>query len=161
MGTLPREYDDGRRLLRAYIVRMWWGQKIERARELRQRQTRAEALAWKLLRDRRLGGLKFRRQQAIGPFIADFYCHKLRLVLELDGAIHNTPKQINYDIGRTKYLRSLGLRVVRLPNHRVTKDNIWKAIFGASDSKPPADIARERGHSRGVGLGPSPPTDLT
>ena len=60
------------------------------ARELRQKQTPAEEILWALLRRKNLVGLKFRRQQQLGPFIADFYCHRARLVVEVDGGVHET-----------------------------------------------------------------------
>src|SRR5678815_4949580 len=85
--------------------------KIPRAREFRGKPTRAEAKAWKLLRNRRLAGLKFRRQHPIGPYIADFYCHEHRLVLEIDGSIHGTPEQIRHDRVRTAYIEAQGVSV--------------------------------------------------
>ena len=68
---------------------------LERARELRKQQTPTEEILWECLRDRRLLNTKFRRQHNIGQFIADFYCHPARLVIELDGEIH----QFNYQSG--------------------------------------------------------------
>jgi len=59
------------------------------ARELREKQTPAEALLWQLLRNRRLLGFKFRRQHQFGDYIADFYCHEARLIIECDGSVHN------------------------------------------------------------------------
>jgi len=58
------------------------------ARRLRREQTAPEGVLWSHLRNRRLGGLKFRRQQAIGPYVADFFCAKARLVVELNGRMH-------------------------------------------------------------------------
>jgi very-short-patch-repair endonuclease len=57
------------------------------ARQLRQSETLAEEIAWNLLRDRKAFGLKFRRQQPLGGYIVDFYCHELRLIIELDGEV--------------------------------------------------------------------------
>lgn len=74
----------------------------QRARELRQPQTRAEAILWRQLRDRRLKGLKFRRQHPIGHFIVDFHCPKHQLVVEIDGDTHATHAE--YDQGRTERL---------------------------------------------------------
>ena len=67
------------------------------ARELRRSQTDAEELLWGLLRNRRLGGYKFRRQQVLGHFILDFYCPQVRLAIELDGGGHAEPSQSRYD----------------------------------------------------------------
>ena len=63
--------------------------------------------------------LKFRRQKVIGPYIVDFYCHELGLVIELDGSQHGTDDAIEYDAERTKFLEALGLTVVRYWNHDV------------------------------------------
>jgi very-short-patch-repair endonuclease len=72
---------------------------------------RAEKRLWNLLRDRRFGGLKFRRQHPIGPYTADFYCARAMLVVELDGAIHQTARE--RDVVRDAYMRGLGIRVCR------------------------------------------------
>ena len=84
--------------------------------------TPAEKLLWKLLRNRRLRGWKFRRQSAIATYIADFYCHELRLIVELDGDVHSTPSQIAHDENRDFYLNYLGIEVFRIPNRQVYDD---------------------------------------
>ena len=63
-----------------------------------------------------LNGLKFVRQEPIGPFIADFVCHAEKLVLEIDGATHGETSELAYDAARTRYLQSLGFRVLRVSN---------------------------------------------
>ena len=75
-----------------------------RAREMRHVDTWAEKSAWKLLRDRRMFGLKFRRQVPIDNYIVDFYCHEIRLIIELDGLVHDDPVQIRKDTIRTTRL---------------------------------------------------------
>ena len=75
--------------------------KLALARRFRRQPTPAEAEAWQLLRDERILGLKFRRQQLVAGFIVDFYCASLRLVLELDGGAHDDPVQAEYDARRT------------------------------------------------------------
>jgi very-short-patch-repair endonuclease len=92
-----------------------------RARELRQSDTLAEKLAWKLLRSRRLLGYKFRRQVPLGRAIADFYCPSLKLVIELDGAGHAFESQARRDRRRDRELESEGYRVLRFPNGLVLK----------------------------------------
>jgi len=92
---------------------------VERARELRQRQTPVEEILWEILRDRQVLGLKFRRQHQIGDYIADFYCHEHKLVIELDGGIHQTKEA--KDTKRDAYMQTLGLTVLRIPNHDVLK----------------------------------------
>jgi len=97
-------------------------EKLAMARAFRQGPTRHEALVWELLRSRRLFGLKFRRQQVIRGFIVDFYCAEHRLVLELDGAVHDD--QVAYDRARDAILARAGLRVVRLRNHDLNLDRL-------------------------------------
>ncbi len=69
-----------------------------------------------MLRGRAYRNLKFRRQHPIAPYIADFYCHELRLVIELDGAYHNSDKARKYDQARDKYMKNLGLQIIRIRN---------------------------------------------
>ena len=100
-----------------------------RARKLRRPQTPAEQTLWRLLRDRRMGELKFRRQHPIGPFIADFCCAAARLVIELDGDSHAS--QCEYDQARTDWLQAQGYRVIRFTNQEVygDMDAVLEAIF--------------------------------
>jgi len=89
----------------------------DRARDLRRRMTPAEMLLWQELRGGRLGALKFRRQQVIGGYIADFYCDATGLVIELDGPIHD--EQIEYDRAREEAIELHNLRVLRFSNDHV------------------------------------------
>jgi len=93
---------------------------LERARELRRHGTTAEAILWECLRDRQLAGAKFRRQHVIGPYIADFYCHEARLVIEVDGGVHL--EQQTQDQERQASLEAQGYRVMRFTNERVLAD---------------------------------------
>jgi len=95
---------------------------LVRARRLRRVATAAEEALWECLRDRRFLGLKFRRQAPVGPYVADFLCHELRLVVELDGAIHDQPTQISHDSNRDANLKALGYRVLRFTNHQTQND---------------------------------------
>jgi very-short-patch-repair endonuclease len=88
-------------------------------RDLRQRQTLAEKTLWAALRAGRLDGLKFRRQHPIGPYVVDFFCESLRLIVELDGAVHDDPAEQQRDSDREAYLRTYGYSVVRFPNEMV------------------------------------------
>jgi very-short-patch-repair endonuclease len=90
-----------------------------RARELRREMTPAEEALWERLRDRQLLGLKFRRQTPINRYIPDFCCPELRLVVEVDGAVHEADLQVEHDRNRDSYLRSLGYLVLRFSNERV------------------------------------------
>ena len=96
-----------------------WSGLVDRARELRQKQTPAEDVVWELLRDRRFEGLKFRRQHQIGNYIADFCCAEHRLDVEVDGDVHRSPDVIAKDAQRDAYLSSLGYRVLRFKNQFV------------------------------------------
>jgi very-short-patch-repair endonuclease len=80
---------------------------------MRHEPTRAENRVWQWRRDRRLG-FKFRRQVPIGPFIVDFYCAELKLVIEMDGRHHDYARE--YDDARTMELYLHGIRVFRIPN---------------------------------------------
>jgi type I restriction enzyme M protein len=92
---------------------------LERARELRAKQTPAEELLWELLRDRQLCDAKFRRQHQFGDYLCDFYCHEAKLVIECDGSPHETSSRIQHDAKRDAYLRSQGLTVLRFSNDLV------------------------------------------
>lgn len=94
-------------------------QLLEFAKTMRSNATDAEHFMWQLLRAKRFMNLKFRRQHVIAPYIVDFYCHELGLVIELDGSQHGKDDAIAYDAERTKYLEALGLTVVRYWNHDV------------------------------------------
>ncbi|MBE3040379.1 MAG: endonuclease domain-containing protein [Chloroflexi bacterium] len=89
----------------------------QRAKELRQEMTQAEQLLWERLRNRQLSGLKFRRQHPLGPFITDFYCAETRLVVEIDGDIHDLQKE--QDEQRTRQFEEFGYRVIRFRNKEV------------------------------------------
>ena len=87
---------------------------VERARELRRKQTPAEDVFWEMVRDRQLVGAKFRRQHQIGEYLVDFYCYEAKLVIEFDGPVHEIRQQ--KDAKRDAYLRTLGNRVIRFKN---------------------------------------------
>ncbi len=104
-----------------------------RARNLRREETPAERAMWGLLRERRLGGVKFRRQYPIGIFIVDFCCRERRLVVELDGEIHDTREQKAWDENRDIYLQQRGFQVLRFCNEAVFNDpdSILQRIYEA------------------------------
>jgi len=95
------------------------GEVTNRARELRKRQTEAEAILWNFLRGRKLAGLKFRRQYVIERMILDFYCAERKLCIEVDGSIHRLPEQAARDAERTNILSQMGIRVIRFGNAEV------------------------------------------
>jgi very-short-patch-repair endonuclease len=87
------------------------------AKQLRKNLTPAEQQLWQALRGGKLAGLKFRRQHPVGNFILDFYCAAHKLVVEVDGGIHET--QIEYDAARTTELESHGYKILRFTNEVV------------------------------------------
>jgi very-short-patch-repair endonuclease len=95
---------------------------VSLAKDLRQKQTQAEELLWEQLRNNKLNGYKFYRQCPIGRYIADFYCAELRLVIELDGGVHDGDKQKRYDALRQKEIESRKLIVLRFRNELVLED---------------------------------------
>jgi len=107
---------------------------IAAARRLRQQPTLAERILWKELSNRQLNGLKFRFQHPVSSFIADFYCPEHRLIIELDGAIHN--QQTDYDQARTEKLQQLGYRVLRFRNPEITQNlaEVLQKILSATQS---------------------------
>ncbi|HJQ57703.1 MAG TPA: DUF559 domain-containing protein [Vineibacter sp.] len=116
------------------MPRPWRDVHTDRARVLRHDGTDAERRLWGMLRNRRLGGFKFRRQYAIGNYIADFACVEMRLVVELDGGQH--ADAMDYDASRSCWLGKNGYRVLRLWNSdlmsdaEVVRDAIWTALQG-------------------------------
>ena len=101
------------------------------ARRLRREQTRAERALWQILRGRQLGGLKFRRQVPVGPYIADFYCAEARLVVEVDGGQHADNRR---DARRDTWMAGQGLTVLRFWNPEIlgNPDGVGQSILDAS-----------------------------
>lgn len=91
---------------------------LEKRRYLRKNMTEPEIKLWQYLRNEQLG-VKFRRQHSIGEYIADFYCSKLKLVIEIDGESHFNDEAIEYDSIRTNFFKSLGIEVIRFNNDEV------------------------------------------
>ena len=102
--------------------------KVSKARELRRDGSRAERICWDLIRDRRLNGVKFRRQHRIGPYFADFACISNKIVIEIDGDHHAF--QVEADARRTAMMESEGWRVLRFWANEVVQnpEGIWSAI---------------------------------
>ena len=101
---------------------MWKGASpkiFSNAKDLRERATKAEEIMWLELRNNKLEGYKFRRQHPLNIYIADFYCHKLKLVIEIDGGYHQTYEQKELDAERTSAIEFQGLKVIRFTNEEV------------------------------------------
>lgn len=92
------------------------------AAKLRKEKTPEEKLLWEELKANKLLGLRFKAQHPIGNFIADFYCHKIKLVIELDGQWHETTEQKSYDDGRTFEMEELGITVIRFSNSEIRNE---------------------------------------
>lgn len=130
-----------------------YGKLKERARELRQNQTPAEAMMWGLVRNRQVADLKFRRQHQIGTYIVDFYCDELSLIVELDGEYHFEPDQIEKDKKREADLRALGFDILRFENKQFMDDpvSVLEEIVAYGSPNPQPLSPQERGAT-----GPSP-----
>jgi very-short-patch-repair endonuclease len=111
----PRSLDRLRPALAPEEEREW-------VRRLRAEETEAEAALWQLLRNRKLIGAKFRRQVPIGRYVADFYCHERKLIIELDGGAHSDPDRQIHDRNRDTFLLAMGLRILRLSNEESLGD---------------------------------------
>ena len=120
--------------------------KVARSKELRREMTPAEARLWEHLRARRLHNIRFRRQQIVFGFIADFYCHDAGLIVEVDGPVHE--EQQGYDSNRDALLRQAGFEVVRFTNDEVftTLDGVLTRITEichrrSEDLTPPTPLS--------------------
>jgi very-short-patch-repair endonuclease len=92
------------------------------ANQLRRNETEAEEKLWALLRNRQLKGKKFRRQHPVMKYVADFYCHESKLVVEADGDFHRDPDMVEYDKVRTAHLNEAGITVLRFWNADIIKN---------------------------------------
>jgi len=112
---------------------------IARARALRKKETWAEKLMWRWLRDRRFSGYKFRRQHPKGIYCLDFYCEAASLAIELDGFGHGHPARQNHDAEREKYLTTQGIKVLRFWNSYLRRNaqSIRDNIFAELQSRAP------------------------
>lgn len=105
-----------------YVEGMWKGappESFSKAQFLRTVMTNAENLLWEKLKNNQFHGLKFRRQHPVHLFIADFYCHKYRLIIEIDGGYHESEIQRKKDEERTQLLMDNDLTVIRFSNEEV------------------------------------------
>ena len=138
--NVPSPY--GRGLGRGKIKMKIDPQLLEFAKSMRHNSTDAEHLMWQLLRAKRFMNLKFRRQHVIKPYIVDFYCHEIGLVIELDGSQHGMDDAIEYDAERTNFLEALGLTVVRywnddvLSRTEVVLEDLWRRCSELKQTSP-------------------------
>ena len=99
--------------------------------QLRRNLSPPEATLWNELRARRLAGFKFRRQHPLGPYVADFYCHEARLVVEIDGSMH--AERVEHDRRRDAWMSEQGLTVLRMPAWYV-RDQLSNALRTITDA---------------------------
>lgn len=92
---------------------------FENAKKLKRKMTKAEKTLWHELRNRNLSSYKFRRQHPIAWYVADFYCHQAKLVIELDGEVHDTDEMKNHDERRNSIMEDFDIKVLRFKNEEV------------------------------------------
>jgi very-short-patch-repair endonuclease len=111
-------------------------QKKKQRRMLRNNTTHSEYVLWQELRKQKLG-YKFRRQVSIGAFIVDFYCHELRLIIEVDGWVHEEEYQKEYDERRQFWLEKRGYMIIRFLNDEVLfeRDSVIEKIKQKCDKR--------------------------
>ena len=115
---------------------------LKNARRLRREMTLPEVLLWKILKQKPLG-VKFRNQHPIGDYVADFYCAKRRLVIEIDGIAHDIGNRPARDDRRDAWLRSMGHEIIRIPATDVLRDAQMVAnslIVLCADIPPPSAV---------------------
>jgi|SRR5437867_4603889 len=121
-------------------------QRFALARELRHRPTPAERRAWTLLRKRGILGLKFRRQHVLHGFIVDFCCLSERVIIELEGDVHEKEEQRTYDQARAELLEAAGYGVIRVRNKEVTRERLEAVLRKSLGTRRSFPLSRrERG----------------
>ena len=114
---------------------------LNRAKPLRRPMTPQELGLWLRVKNRQLGGFKFRRQHPIGPYILDFYCAELRLAVEIDGQTHWSPEQEAHDARRDAYLLAMGIETLRLSTESLKRpgaaaEHILEVVKRRVESRP-------------------------
>ena len=119
---------------------------LRRCRKLRTSSSDAETRLWSCLRNRQLLGFKFRRQHPVDKFIVDFYCHDVKLAIEIDGGQHAEGAQSLYDKRRTAQLESKGIKVLRFWNNEVLQnlEGVLEMIAETLHTLTPTLSQRER-----------------
>jgi len=111
---------------------------FEKARLLRNNMTIAEKVLWNELKKKQISNVRFRRQHPVDIFIVDFYCHELKLAIELDGEIHLKKEIVEYDDGRTHDIEKLGITILRFTNAQIFNemDIVLKVIIRYTSLNP-------------------------
>jgi len=150
----PHEGEGGTQPVRVGRVGGYSKRTLNRAKSLRRELSDAEKMLWRLLRSRQLRGAKFRRQQPIGPFIADFVCQQHWLIVEADGGQH---AESIIDDRRTAFVESKGYRVLRFWNNDIfeNEEGVLTSILNALQAPLPNPSPAEGG--RGLTCDPAHP----
>jgi very-short-patch-repair endonuclease len=132
-------------------------EKLTFAQRMRREPTESESLLWRELRSKRLDGIRFRRQHCVFGYIVDFYAPRLKLVVEVDGGLHDNPIQYSRDCFRDRWMTERGLHVYRIPARSILADaqgvlrelskyicGIGKPVHNAKPSAPQAWTPRRR-----------------
>ena len=117
--------------------RLTAAQRFALAREMRRAPTPAERHAWTLLRNRGILSLKFRRQHVLHGFIVDFCCLSERIVIELEGNVHDSQARRDYDRARAGFLKAAGYRVIRIRNKDVSRERLEALLRETQSSISP------------------------
>ena len=120
---------------------------------LRNNATAPEAILWRALKGKQVDGLKFRRQFGLGPYVLDFYCPEIRLCIELDGEVHKSYEQSQYDEIRTRFMASNNIKVIRFEN-----DAVYRNIEAIKETIKEHKRMWERGRPSMDQTTPTPPT---
>ncbi|HNM27183.1 MAG TPA: class I tRNA ligase family protein, partial [Saprospiraceae bacterium] len=138
--------------------KQFWDILKQYGRDNRKAPTEAEDTLWQAIRNRKLDGLKFRRQHAIGSFIADFVCISEKLVIEVDGEYHSSEDQKRFDEARTAFLNEAGFRVIRFTNEEVMNNLSGVLVtLRRALASPPGPLSKGEGEAiASVGASPSP-----
>lgn len=123
----------------------WKSEKLKR-RKLRNDMSPPEQVLWYYLKNKQLGGYKFRRQVSIGKYVVDFYCPKLKLAIEIDGDSHYHPASKEYDRKREKWIKEFGIKFLRFTNKDIV-ENREGVIDFLSDYLPPLSPPKRRGNT--------------
>ena len=120
---------------------------------LRNNATAPEAILWRALKGKQVDGLKFRRQFGLGPYVLDFYCPEIRFCIELDGEVHKSYEQSQYDEIRTRFMASNNIKVIRFEN-----DVVYRNIEAIKETIKEHKRMWERGRPSMDQTTPTPPT---